>query len=73
MARFVLGAELFAFADGFEFAFCIKKDLENMLRRKLPVEMLTGSKRLFVVITRSTTYREKRLMIDLSVVKEAYR
>lgn len=36
------------------------------------MEMLTDSKWLFNVITRSSTCREKRLKIDIAVVREAY-
>lgn len=72
VARSVLGSEMYAFADGFDYAFCVKKDLEKILARPIRLEMLTDSKCLFDVITRSSTFREKRLLIDIAVVKEAY-
>lgn len=72
VARSVLGSEIYAFADGFDFAFCVKKDLEMILLKSIPMQMLTDSKCLFDVITKCSTCREKRLLIDIAVVKEAY-
>ena len=72
VARSVLGSEIYAFADGFDFAFCLKKDMENILGRRIPMQILTDSKCLFDVVTRSSSFREKRLMIDIAVVKDAY-
>jgi hypothetical protein len=43
-----------------------------MLRQTIPLTMLTDSSSLFSVITRSTTTLEKRLMIDLATVRDAY-
>jgi len=44
-----------------------------MIRNKVPIVMLTDSLSLFDVITKATTTAEKRLMIDLEVVKCAYK
>ena len=72
VARSVLGSEIYAFADGFDFAFCLKTDLEKILKKRIPLQMYTDSKFLFDVITTASSLREKRLLIDIAVVKEAY-
>ena len=72
MARSVLGSEVYAFADGFDAAFSIKYDLEKMTGLHIPILMLTDSKSLFDIITKSSTTREKRLLIDIATVRNAY-
>ncbi len=52
VARSVLGAETYAFADVYDFTYCAKKDLETMLGSTVPLEMYTDSKSLFDVITK---------------------
>lgn len=46
-----MGAQVYAFADAFYIAFIIRKDLENMLRCKLPLNLYTDLKQLFEAIT----------------------
>lgn len=70
--RSVSGAETYAFADAFDFAYCAKKDLELILRRKVPLMMFTDSNSLFDVITKCSQTRERRLMIDLQAVRSSY-
>ena len=43
-----------------------------MTKQNVPITMLSDSKSLFDVITKSTCTSEKRLMIDISAVREAY-
>ena len=73
VTRSVLGGETLAFADAFDTAYMIKRDLEEILKQNVPLKMLTDSKSLFDVITRSSQMSEKRLMIDIAGVREAYR
>ena len=61
-----------AFADAFDMAFCIKNDLQVMLKRYIPLNMFTDSLSLFHGMTTSTTTTEKLLMIYLKSVKECY-
>jgi hypothetical protein len=61
-----------AFADGFDAAYSLKHDLQTILKRRVDILMYTDSLSLFDVITKSSTTAEKRLMIDLVVVREAY-
>ena len=72
IARSSMAAETFAFADAFDAAYAIKFDLEKLLNKSIPLLMLTDSKALFDVITRSKYTTEKRLMIDIAAVRQAY-
>jgi Reverse transcriptase (RNA-dependent DNA polymerase) len=72
VTRSVLGGEVYAFADAFDQAFIIKHDLELLLNQRVPLTILTDSKSLFDVITKSSSTSERRLMIDITAVREAY-
>ncbi len=72
VARFVLGAETYAFADAFDFAYCTKTDLEKLLDRRVSLYIFTDSKRLFDVTAKCFHTQERRLMIDLQAVLDAY-
>lgn len=73
VSRSVLGSEIYAFADGFDYAYGLKADLELMIKKIVPITILTDSKCLFDIITKSSTTSEKRLMIDLAAINEAYK
>jgi hypothetical protein len=64
--------ETMAFADGFDAAYLLKHALQTILERSFHILVHTYSLSLFDVITKSSTTAEKRLMIDLVVVREAY-
>ena len=72
VTRSVLGAEVYAFADAFDFAYVIKHDLEEILGQRVPLQMLTDSRSLFDVIVKNSTTAERRLMIDIKDVRESY-
>jgi hypothetical protein len=72
VTRSVLGSETVAFADGFDAAYSLKHDLQTILKRSVDILMYTDSLSLFDVITKSSTTAEKRLTIDLVVVREAF-
>lgn len=71
--RSVLGGETLAFSDAFDAAYSIRHDLQRILRREIPLAMLTDSMSLFKVIINSSTMTEKRLMIDLNAARDAYK
>lgn len=71
--RSVLGSEIMAFADAFDMAFVLKHDIEAMIKKTLPIVMITDSLSLFDVITRASSTTEKRLMIDIESVRKAYK
>jgi hypothetical protein len=72
VTRSVLGGEVYAFADAFDFAFTLKHDLQVMLRQAVPLAILTDSKCLFDVITKASSISERRLMIDITEVRNSY-
>lgn len=72
VTRSVLGAEVLAFADGFDYAYLLRHDLQRILAQHLPLAMLTDSESLFKSIVKSTTTTEKRLMIDLEAARQSY-
>lgn len=73
VARSVLGSEVYAFEDEFDFAFSLNHDLEKVTGLHIPIQMLTDSKSLFDIIPKSSTTKEKRLLIDIATIKHAYK
>ena len=61
-----------ALADGFDIGFMIKYDLQLLTGNVIPLIIMTDSLSLFDFITKATVTTEKRLMIDLNAVREAY-
>lgn len=72
VVRSVMGGEAYAMANGMDFTLTLRHDLESMLGNSLAVKMFTDSHCLFDVITKNTITTEKRLMIDIKSVREAY-
>ena len=72
MARSVLGAEAYAFADAFDFADCAKRDREKLLDRRVSLSIFTDSKSLFVAITKCSQTQQRLLMIDIQAALDAY-
>jgi hypothetical protein len=72
VTRSVLGSETMALADAFDTVYALKYDIEMIVIYKIPIVVLADSLSLFDVITKASTTAEKRLMIDLSVLKQAY-
>lgn len=62
-----------ALEDAFDMACAIKHDLEELVNEMVLIVMLTDNISLFDVITKATITADERLMVDLSVVKDAYR
>ena len=71
-SRYFLGSETMAFADAFDMAYAMKNDIHNMTSLDIPIVMLTDSLSLFDVITKAKITSEKRLRINVKVVKDAY-
>ncbi|CDF38174.1 unnamed protein product [Chondrus crispus] len=73
VARSSMGGEKLAFVDAFDCSFLLRHDISRMLGRHIPLIMLTDSKILFDVLTRSRYTSERRLMVDISASRQAYR
>ena len=63
---------MYAFADSFVAAFTIKRELEIILEKGIRLQMFTDCKSLFDIITKCSGTTEKRLLIDIKSVREAY-
>lgn len=51
--RSVLSSETVAFGDAFDMTFSIKRDMEKMINKQIPLIMLKGNLSLFELITKS--------------------
>lgn len=72
MVKSVLSRKAYASADGTDCGITLRQDLEQILDMKLPTVLYTNSKSLFDVITKNYTTTDKRLMINIKVLREAY-
>eukprot|EP00172_Hildenbrandia_rubra_P000685 Plantae.Rhodophyta-Hildenbrandia_rubra.ctg13760.p1 GENE.Plantae.Rhodophyta-Hildenbrandia_rubra.ctg13760~~Plantae.Rhodophyta-Hildenbrandia_rubra.ctg13760.p1 ORF type:complete len:195 (-),score=19.65 Plantae.Rhodophyta-Hildenbrandia_rubra.ctg13760:621-1205(-) len=71
--RSVLGAEVYAFCDAMDITAAFQIALRPVVSRVLPVHMYTDSKSLLDTITQRSQTREKRLLIDLAMARDAYK
>ncbi len=55
-----------------DFVLGLSHDLSNILQRKVSSVVFTDSKCLFDTITKLSTVSEKRLLIDIAAIREAY-
>ena len=61
------------FADLFDDALAIRKQLEFFLRQAIPVQIFAYSKRLFDIISKRSQASEKRIMLDMYATRQAYK
>lgn len=54
-------------------AYSLEYDIQRIVSKHVPVTVLKDSLPLFEIITKATTSTERRLIIAISGVKEAYR
>ena len=73
VTRSVLASEVIAFADLFDEAFTLSSQLEQALKRHMPIHLLTDSKSLFDIISKSSRTSEKRLILDRNATRQAYK
>lgn len=69
----ILSGETIACVTTFDLAFAIRHTMQEILGRSLDLFLFTDSYSLFSTITKYQCVREKRLMIDLSILRQAYR
>jgi len=73
VTRSVLAAELFAMAQGFDMGSVIAKTIKTILDdSSIPLVICTDSRSLYDCLTKLGTTHEKRLMIDIMVLRQAY-
>ena len=75
VTRSVLASELYGFAFAFDTAATLKSTAEQLFtgcRQGIPLVMATDSKSLYDCLTKLGTTKEKRLMIDLMCLRQAY-
>jgi hypothetical protein len=72
VTRSVLASELYAMAHGSDMAFAIKSTLDQMLQANVPIVLCTDSKSLYDCLVRLGSTQEKRLMIDVMCLRQAY-
>ncbi len=72
VTRSALSSELYAMVHGFDQTYVIKATLEQFMNRGVPLHIFTDSKSLFDSLTTLNSTTEKRLLIDLSMLRESY-
>lgn len=72
VTRSVFAAEVIAFADKFDHAFTLRAQLQQALRRDIPMNLPTKSNCLFDIISKSSHTNENRLLFDISATRKAY-
>lgn len=72
VVRSVLNAELQGLLLGFDIGACIKKTYEILFNRYIPLTVYTDSKSLYDCVIRLGMTLEKRMMIDVMVIRDAY-
>ena len=68
----VLASELYSIAYGFDIRTAIKSTIDKILQINLPLILCTDSKSLYDCLVRLGTTQEKRLMIDVMCLQQAY-
>ncbi|KAA8491186.1 Retrovirus-related Pol polyprotein from transposon TNT 1-94 [Porphyridium purpureum] len=71
ITRSVLAAELMALMEGFDFAIFVQETMRSM-KIHVPLHLCTDSKSIFDAMSTTKLPAEKRLAIDLSVLREAF-
>lgn len=72
VTRSVLAAELYALAAGFDSAASFRPALNDIVGKEVPLVAYTDSKSLYDALTSINATTEKRLLIDLQVIRQAY-
>ncbi|RFU23765.1 hypothetical protein B7463_g12573, partial [Scytalidium lignicola] len=72
VTRSVLASELYGMAHGFDMGAAIKSTIEGILEIDLPLVICTDSRSLYDCLVKLGTTQEKRLMIDVMCLRQAY-
>jgi len=69
----VLAAELYATVHGYDVGFATRHTVQKLLGRDVDLKVFTDSKTLFDSIVSLSSMTEKRLLIDIYGIRQAYR
>lgn len=72
VARSVLAAELFAMVHGFDISSTLRLTLNELYGKIVPLKIFTDSKSLYDSMVRINSTTEKRLLIDLIMLRQSY-
>lgn len=72
VTRAVLASELYGMVHGFDYGVVIKTTLEKALKKTIPLVICTDSNSLYECLVKLGTTAEKRLMIDIMCLRQAY-
>jgi hypothetical protein len=72
VTRSVLASELYGMAHGYDIGAAIKSTVDKVLQTNLPLVLCTDSKSLYDCLVRLGTTAEKRLMVDVMCLRQAY-
>lgn len=67
-----LAGEIMAFSAGSDAGIILKHDLQLIMKQLIPLYMMTDSRGLFDMVTRNSYRAERRLMIDMAAIRQAY-
>ena len=74
VTRSVLASELYRLAHGFDIGAAIKSTIQRILQlEQLPLVLCTDSKSLYDCLVKLDTTQEKRLIVDLICLRQAYK
>ena len=68
----MLASELYAMAHGFNISASLKTTIDKALNINLPLVLYTDSKSLYDCLIKLGTTQEKRLMINIICLRQAY-
>jgi hypothetical protein len=72
VTRSVLASELYGMAHGFDMGVSVKSTIDKALQINLPLVVCTDSKSAYECLVKLGTTQEKRLMIDVMCLRQAY-
>ena len=72
IARSVMAAEIQALILGFDYAYLIKDQLDEILGRDVKIEAVVDSKTTFNVVAKEGKTTERRLQIDIMTLRQSY-
>ncbi|KAI0994902.1 hypothetical protein K3495_g13278 [Podosphaera aphanis] len=72
ITRSVIASELYAMSHGFDVASVLKNSLDKVLDSKVPIIICIDSFSLYECLVKLGTTYEKRLIIDIMAIRQAY-